>query len=282
MTLLPDALVIGPMKGGPTWIHDYLTARGDVCLPAGVKETFFFDHRFDRGRSWYESHFNSYDSSRHWRIMDLAPSYFHSLEAPRRVREVLGPVPLFVTLRDPVRRAWSHYLHLRRYEHTRAPLRQAAEAFPELLEASRYAACLELWRVYFPSAHFHILWQEVLACDPDQYAARLCDALGLDFNGIPDEADGRSYEAAVAPISWLAALGRHASFTLRGRGLHRVVNLAGRLGLRRFFFGSPGKRSLPKLTGPDAAWLLAQLEPDFRSFARTQEIPVRLTCMPDT
>ena len=33
---LPTALVIGPMKAGTTWIHEYLAWRGDVCLPGGT------------------------------------------------------------------------------------------------------------------------------------------------------------------------------------------------------------------------------------------------------
>jgi hypothetical protein len=45
----PDAMVIGPMKAGTTWLYSYLISRGDVCLPEGVKETFFFDRRFNKG-----------------------------------------------------------------------------------------------------------------------------------------------------------------------------------------------------------------------------------------
>ena len=30
MSTSPDALVVGPMKAGTSWIHDYLESRGDV------------------------------------------------------------------------------------------------------------------------------------------------------------------------------------------------------------------------------------------------------------
>lgn len=282
MSRLPDALLIGPMKGGSTWIHDYLSSRGDVCLPAGVKETFFFDRRFDRGTAWYERHFDRYEPGRHRRTMELAPSYFHSPEAPERVRSVLGDVPLVVTVRDPIKRAWSHYLHLRRYGYTRDPLPEAAEDFPELLQASRYAACLERWQSSFGTGRLHILWQEVLASDPERYASELCAALDLPFEGLPEGAQGRSYEAAAAPVPWLAALGRRASYALRGRGFHGVVNVARRSGLYRLFFGSPGGDRLPELTGVDAEWLRVQLEPDFRAFARSHEAPSNLPFMAGT
>lgn len=281
MTTLPDALVIGPMKGGSTWIHDYLNARRDVCLPANVKETFFFDLRYDWGASWYSKHFSHYNPDVHLRIVEVAPGYFHRAESPGRVRGLLGEVPLIVTLRDPVKRAWSHYLHLRRYGYTRAPLPEAANDFPELLEASRYAACLERWQAHFGVHGFHILWQEVLAQNPEEYAASLCTSLGLRFEGIPAEAHQRKYEAAISPLPWLASFGRRVSYALRGRGLHRVVNLARRSGLYTLFFGAPGARRVPELTEDDALWLRAHLEDDFRELSRVWEPPEKLPYMSD-
>ena len=40
---IPFCLFMGPQRSGTSWLYRYLMDRGDVCLPSGVKEVFFFD-----------------------------------------------------------------------------------------------------------------------------------------------------------------------------------------------------------------------------------------------
>lgn len=135
---LPTALIIGPMKAGTTWIYDYLSWRGDVCLPQGVKETFFFDRNWDKGVTWYARHFHAHKTCDCEVIVEVAPSLFHHPDAPGYVRDTLGQVQLIVTIRDPVDRAWSHYQHLRSKGYTNSDLKIALVQFPEIVEASKY------------------------------------------------------------------------------------------------------------------------------------------------
>lgn len=256
---LPDALVIGPMKAGTTWIQDYLAARGDVALPAGVKETFFFDRRYDKGLDWYGAHFHGVDPARHRRIIEVAPSYFHCPAAPERVRSSLGEIRMVVTLRDPVQRAWSHYLHLRRYGYTKAPLSRAAEAFPEILEASRYKTCLARWRACFVAGDIHILWQDVLKGSSGDYVESLCKALDVGFIPSPDTLSGPRNAAAIPRFYRLAAIGDRTAHLLRERRLYSVVNFAKRIGLKGLFFGRAGGATMPALEESDASWLKTQL-----------------------
>ena len=169
---LPTALVIGPMKAGTTWVNAYLAWRGDVCLPRGVKETFFFDRHSDRTTGWYAGHFRHHDPARHRAAVEVAPSLFHCPEAPGRVAGTLGAVPLIVTTRDPVARAWSHYLHLRRKGYTDAPLAEAITRHPEIVAASRYEAQLARWRAAMPGSPVTVLALEDLIADPAGHAAR--------------------------------------------------------------------------------------------------------------
>ena len=269
----PNALVIGPMKAGTTWLHDFLEAQGNVCLPAGVKETFYFDRYYNKGDNWYCQHFAAYDAGKHARIMEIAPSYFHSAEAAERMRRLLGDIPLVITLRDPVKRSWSHYLHLRRYGYTSKNLQQAAQDHPQLLQASCYAAMLQRWQQHFSAENLHVIWQEDLQANPEHYAMRFCQLLDIPFAGLPEQARQRSNEAAVPPSSAVAALGRKFSYALRERGLYNVVNIAKKLGLKRFFFGTPGNAALPVMTENDASWLAGQLQEDFNQLAERYRHP---------
>ncbi|PVY70822.1 sulfotransferase family protein [Tamilnaduibacter salinus] len=258
--MLPDALVIGPMRSGTSWIHDYLQARGDIALPGGVKETFFFDRYYEKGSSWYRRHFAYADRADYQCVAEVAPSYFHSESAPERVRNTLGDVPLVVTLRDPVRRAWSHYLHLRRYGYTRSSLREATDAFPEILEASRYGACLNRWQAVFGRHRLFVLWQEDLAVAPEAYTRGLCNGLGIEYFSPAGLLQQKRNEATLPRFPRLAAAGDRTAHFLRARRFYGVVNLAKRMGLKGVFFGRPGVNALPSLTDADAQWLASALD----------------------
>lgn len=270
MNILPNALVIGPMKSGTSWIHDYLESRGDIGLPRGAKETFFFDRRYTQGNAWYERHFKGLDAESVSLVLEVAPSYFHCKQAPGRVHEALGDIPLVVTLRDPVKRAWSHYLHLRRYGHTTAPLREAVQAFPEILEASRYATCMKRWEAVFGTDRLHVLWLEDLAQSYDEYASQLCKDLGISFVAPSDAVREKQNEMAVPSSASLARLGSWVTNVLKSNQLYGVVNLAKTVGLKELFYGKPGARTLPKLSQEDADWLASELAGEVPEWAASQ------------
>ncbi|MBP0484460.1 sulfotransferase family protein [Sagittula salina] len=245
--VLPRAMVVGPMKAGTSWIHEYLAWRGDVCLPAGVKETFYFDRYHRRGDTWYARHFAHFDPARHASVLEVAPSLFHDPGAPERLRASLGPVPLVVTRRDPVARAWSHYQHMRRKGYTTAPLAEAIKRFPGIVAASRYDEMLARWRAALPEAPITVLGLEDLRDDPAGYLGRLCAALELPPRQSPQDLE--TANAAGVPSSFLLArAGSLAANTLRAMGGYELVNLAKKAGLKDVFFGKPssaGERLTP-------------------------------------
>jgi hypothetical protein len=267
--MLPNALVIGPMKSGTTWIQDYMQSRGDVCLPDRVKETFFFERYWERGTGWYSGFFQYANSQEKPLCLEVAPSYFHNPDVPRRVQEALGDVPLLVTLRDPIKRAWSHYLHLRHRGDTRASLQEAVAQHPQIIEASRYRACLERWYAVFPKGRIHIVWQDLLKESPDDYARQVCNALALEPRPVPKTLKGRSNEAAVPSSYWLAMAGSAVARSLRHGGLYNIVNGAKQLGLKRLFFGNPGSASGIEPTTQELVWLRERLADEIPPEAET-------------
>ena len=266
---LPDALVVGPMKCGTSWIHDYLEARGDICLPGGVKETFYFDRYHARGPGWYGAHFQGFDAGAHLRRIEVAPSIFPwTPEVPDRVRAQLGDIPVVVTLRDPVRRAWSHYQHLRR-GYTRKPLAEAVREYPEIVEASRYSVHLPAWQARFSAVT--VLRLEDLREAPEAYEARLCAALGIPARGAA-ALDTRPVNEASVPASYhLASLGHFAANTLRRAGFYGAVSAAKRLGLKRVFFGGATRKL--EMQPADAAFLAEALGEERARHAGAGETP---------
>jgi hypothetical protein len=148
----------------------------------------YFDVNYQRGERWYRAHFGRADAR--GLNLDSSPYYlFHPL-VPQRLHALLPDARLMVLLRDPVRRAYSHYWHER--DRGREPLsfEDAIAAEPERIgraaeqlargeiEASdahrsysylargRYAEQLERWFGLFPREQFCVLKFESLAREP--------------------------------------------------------------------------------------------------------------------
>ena len=113
----PNFMCLGAAKSGTTTLYDILRQHPDVYIPA-FKEPHFFDipENYKNGIRWYEK--NYFKNANQKIVADFTPSYFFDKEAPKRIFESLGgKVKFVVILRNPVDRAYSHYLHSIRDEH---------------------------------------------------------------------------------------------------------------------------------------------------------------------
>lgn len=199
---LPDYLIIGTKRGGTQSMFQYLQRHPNV-LPMwpgveNAKKTHFFDRNHHRGEPWYRAHFPTRRQRRRTagttgpRALsgEAAPYYmFHPLVAGR-VAEMLPDVKIIVLLRNPVRRAWSHYHE--RVHNGVEPLsfREALEAEPHRLAGEveriladpryysrshdfysylargRYLEHLRPWYEHFDPAQIHVIRSEDLYADP--------------------------------------------------------------------------------------------------------------------
>ena len=101
---LPTIFFVGPPRTATTWLHSIFKDR--MSLPR-LKETYFFDKLYSRGFDWYLSHSDA--AAGHAVRAEMAPSYFFSEDARRRIAEAAGAARIVVTLRDPVARLYSLY-----------------------------------------------------------------------------------------------------------------------------------------------------------------------------
>jgi hypothetical protein len=220
---LPDFLIIGGQKCGSTSLFRNLAESPEV-LPAR-KEIHFFDVQFDRGVDWYRTHFRfeGADGAAGGRTItgEASPYYlFHPL-APQRARAVAPDARLIALLRNPVRRAVSHYYHEVGNGVEELPLAQALEREPERLagEAERIAAepgyssfahrhfsyqargdylvQLEAWLAAFPREQLLVLNSERLFGAPDEEMRRVYDF--LDLAGEPRGFDAWNQRGYPAP-----------------------------------------------------------------------------------
>lgn len=142
---LPHFLILGTQKGGTSSLFLYLAEHPQV-MPGMMKEVHYFDLKHAKGMEWYRAHFPRQDAlerasdklGRRVITGEASPYYlFHPL-APQRIARQLPNVKLIVLLRDPVERAFSHYMHNCQDKHrdkNREPLSfaEAIAAEPERL-----------------------------------------------------------------------------------------------------------------------------------------------------
>nr|MBA3991862.1 N-deacetylase/N-sulfotransferase [Propionibacteriales bacterium] len=135
---LPNFVYIGPSKAGSTWLHEVLITHPQIFMTE-AKDLYFFDRFFDRGTDWYASHFGQ-ARPEHRVIGEVCQEYLSCPDAPARMHMVLGAEPrLMVTLRDPVARAFSGYLYMRKHNVFDGTFRQALETRSGMFDHSAHA-----------------------------------------------------------------------------------------------------------------------------------------------
>ncbi|MBL8151206.1 MAG: sulfotransferase domain-containing protein, partial [Blastocatellia bacterium] len=128
-------------KCGTTSLYHYLIAHPNIASPA-EKQMHFFDNNFNKGLTWYRTHFPS--SLYKFYVKEVqrqpfqtgegTPYYiFHPL-APERIAKYLPNAKFILLLRNPVDRAYSHYNHEIRKGTEKLSFEEALDKEPERLE----------------------------------------------------------------------------------------------------------------------------------------------------
>ena len=205
--ITPNFLIIGAAKSGTTSLYHYLSAHPDIFLSTVRKEGRHFSgvgdgsvywpayYRFDTAPSWadYQTLFAAWDGQA--RIGDTSPDYLaYAHRAAPAVLDRLGPdTKIIAILRDPISRAWSHYLQ---------NVRRDAEFFSFEktldLEAERAAAGWGFQWLYALNGRYAdqlphflerfdplIVLQEELDADAPGVIARILDYLDLSASTAP-------------------------------------------------------------------------------------------------
>jgi hypothetical protein len=210
--LMPTFIIMGGQRCGTNSLYEYLVKHPRVGRALPSQEVHFFDLNFEKGFKWYRGHFPIRGKAGlnlgSWPPLmsgECSPYYmFHPL-APKRIAQALPGIKLFVLLRNPVDRAYSHYQHERARGFETLSFEEAIEREPERLEGEvqrmeqdptfqsfnhqrfsyvtrgMYADQLENLLSRFPQESIHVVISEKLFAEP---AAERDKA--LRFLGLPD------------------------------------------------------------------------------------------------
>jgi len=263
-TKLPSFVVFGASKSGTHWINECLRAHPQVYLTPKVHEIFFFDRYFDRGVDWYKNYFEGAGDDQ--TIGDITPTYLANPDAPKNLHQTIPSATLIASLRNPVSRAHSKYLHAWRKGDIAPGLsfRQACQAAPEILTDGEYYRCLQNWFQYYEREQIHLLILDDAKADPNRFIQEICSIIGIQPDFEPSEATGRTNEHQSPRALWLAKLGFRISRVLHDSGMHGVVQFAKRAGLRRVFLkdGVDSSKDPPPMSDADRQWAVEYFADD--------------------
>jgi hypothetical protein len=272
MSRLPNFLYVGPDKAGSSWLHEVLIKHPDVYLTP-AKDLYFFDRYYDRGTAWYAAQFRD---ARDERIVgEVCQDYLFHPDAAARIEETLGQVRVMVSLRDPVDRAWSSYLYMRKHGIGPDTFAEALRCRPELLEHGRYATGLDRFLQRLPRERVHVAMFDDLAADPQGYLDAVTDFLGIDRLPLAEEDLVARLPAARARSVRVASVVRHGADWVREHDGARVVGRVKRSRLVQRALYQPIDRETTRPGHDDVAAVRQALAPEVARLENTFELPLR-------
>jgi hypothetical protein len=226
---MPNFFVLGATRSGTASLTHYLGQHPSIYFTAPRDPAFFLRREFyDLGVEYYQRTF-CHHAGETTHFGEATSAYFaHPHTVGPRLRAHFGDAPLkfVVLLREPVARAWSHYLarvhhgcEKRDFATALAEERVADESSEARYFAEGcYMKLMQSWQNYYPAESFLFLLSEDLAANPLAQVQRVFAWLGVDatvavnvserLNRARYSTNLRMVDFLNRPPGWLSRIGR--------------------------------------------------------------------------
>ncbi len=248
----PNFFLVGAAKAGTTSIYEYLSQHPEVFFPR-IKEPHFFtqvrpSHQqrfFTDTISDRTEYAHLYEKACGYTIIgDASPSYLWHPEVPSRIRTQVPEARIVIILRDPVERAYSHYLmdyregvqNLSFYDALIDDMAREEKGWgisSLYFELGQYAEQVKRYLKTFPSQQIRIIFFDDLRRDIRCVLNELAKFLQIDTSIIQSLDTSKKHNAYAAPRNELM---RRIAGAKLSRILGRTLTpRAGQLVYEKFF-----------------------------------------------
>ncbi|MEM9773219.1 MAG: sulfotransferase [Chloroflexota bacterium] len=211
MSHYPNTLVVGAPRCGTTSIFQYLRQHPDIYLPVRKELHYFTYQRLQENCNGpgdmgvletlcetKEEYFSHYKQVQNEKIIcEISPSYLYYSDISQRLKAELGDIKIIVSLRDPVEKAYSQYMHLVRlnleeldfYSALIQEKDRANKNWGDIwryAESSLYADRVSDYIKMFGQENVHVTFLENFIQDPVNAIQRIFQFLEVDTELIPD------------------------------------------------------------------------------------------------
>lgn len=187
LAISPDRqvlIVVGAMKCGTSSLHSYLRLHPEISMSRLKELNFFIDKRnWPRGMGWYRRQFDK--RLRVWG--ESSPNYSKDPVFPGVPERMASRVPhatLVYVMRDPVKRALSHYIHNVSHGREQRPIDEAlgdvGDPRNTYIASSRYHHQIQCFLRYYKRDALLLYTLDELSSDPRAVCRELFERLGVD------------------------------------------------------------------------------------------------------
>lgn len=209
--MLPTFIVIGAQKSGTSSLFAYMRTHPEVQVASEKEPKYFVKERaWSRGRTWYESLFDS--AVPRQARGEFTPEYTTFpiyAGVPGRMAALVPEVRLIYLMRHPIRRMVSSYRHGLWAGVEVRPLRQALLEDARYIYPSMYALQVEQYLEHFPRSQILLVTAEDLRVRRVESLRRIFSFLDVDPDWIPPNVDEtfNTSEGRTRPRRWARLVG---------------------------------------------------------------------------
>ena len=201
-----DFIGIGSGKCGSTWIYDNIAAHPEVC-DKNLKELNYFSDLYDEHPfSWYQSQFGGCGD----KLIkgEFSVTYLGHPLAAGRIKKHFPDAKILAIVRNPVKRAFSNYLHSIRKG-------DIADSFAfgdyindeDTLAPGKYADYLKAYYDLFGADNIYVIVLEEFLKDIPAGMKQIYQFIGVnDIDFLPEGYDQANNEAKSYKYLWIENL----------------------------------------------------------------------------
>lgn len=295
----PNFFVIGAAKCGTTTLYDFLEQHPDVYM-SPIKEPHFFcsdirienfsdeykKYVYSRGINiqeyvagnmskkyweWYVDEFGTYlklfkNATNQKALGEISNGYLFSKVSAKEIKEKYPQAKIVMILRNPISRAYSHYLANVRDGRTTLPFREEIEndlnkqikgwcISHNYIEMGMYYSQVKRFLDAFPTNQVLIFLNDELKSNANNVGRKLFDFIGVDINA-PINYSNKQNEAKMP--KWTGLI-KFITQTGLKRKLFRALPNSIQAKIKPFFFK---EGSIPKMSEEDKKWLISIFKED--------------------
>jgi hypothetical protein len=221
----PNFFIVGAAKGGTTSMYAYLSRHPEVFMST-LKQPHYFSsfkvkHQFDnfmpvirQSRSYQELFVGS---EPYKAVGEASPSYLCDPGAAIRIKSAIPHAKIIISLRNPVQRAYSHYLMEFHEGNETLPFREALEVDEnrsekgwgvsfQYIELGLYADQVEQYLNVFGPANVLVVLFEDFVRDTPAVMEQIASFLGIDPTQYPEDCFQRVHNPFEASRSEFARM----------------------------------------------------------------------------
>ncbi len=201
-------MIVGAMKAATTSLYSYLKQHPDIFMPE-IKEPKFFnnlakDQSFKlEGKglkkiTTFQQYYSLFKNAKNQTaIGEASPSYLFDKECASLIHTHLPKVKIIIVLRQPIDRAYSHFLHAKRADKERISSFELAFTEKERREKKKrtphyykekgyYTEQVKRYYELFPEENIKIILFEELTNSPTKVSQEIFQFLNIDSSFCPN------------------------------------------------------------------------------------------------